>query len=331
MKTKQLLLIAGILASFLSTSNALEGEYISSDFKTTSYFTRCVKTESQKEIFRSGQVAMNAILKEFTGNLFPKSFSEETIIQEMTTSIENRRSFDRYLKFIDDYMAETNQGNNSTLSITEKSYTPRGYLIFYGGSRNLGVLKSVGASTNLALIIVPRCQTTWDKKSGQIIDEQIQDFDFKLSVNPAIGMGKKIGVNIAQARFGIGFIFDPNHNLNNASDFFGAGVSASKSSILGNLPIAGKYLKAGTIVNLKLNYFPFVMAGKATGSGAATVSNFGGLSFLDLSFLSNIFIKLTESEIQKLNEEVRVNLNDSLQGLPKQDDIQQHSAEPKQN
>lgn len=320
---KQIILITGVFLTCLnaSTAYALEGKYVSSDFNTTTYTTRCVTTESQKAVFKVGQVALNATATNFSGLLFPKASNKKTIIAEMKASIKNRRSVDKYLQFIDQWVAETEQENNSTLSMKQKSYTPRGYLVFYGGSKSFGALKSIGASTNLVLIMIPNCQTSWSKQSGKVIREQVKKIDFKIAVNPSIGAGKKIGLGIAQSRLGIGFIFDPNHNLNKAADFFGAGVSASKSNVLGNLSIAGKYLKAGTVVNLKLNYFPFIMAGKAMGTGTEAISNFGGVSFLDLSFLTNAFIKLTESEVKKLNKEVKASFNNSLKELQKQNDI----------
>lgn len=321
---KKIILILGLLLTMLNTSNVygLNGSYISSDFGKVYYSTRCKQTDTQKKIFQMGFKAINGSLKKFKNNLFPIGDAESTIIKEMKIATQNRSSFDTLLKFADKWVANENTNNNSTLSLKDKAYSPRGYLIFYGGSKNFGALKSVGASTNLSLIIVPNCQTVWNKKTGEIIQEDIIDIDFKLAINPALGGGKKKGMSIAQSRFGVGFIFDPNHNLAKASDFLGAGFATSRANILGNLAIAGKYMKAGTIINTKLNYFPFLMVGKAAGVGAAQVTNWGGVSFLDIASFTNIFIKLAESEITKINKETNKSFKASLKTLKKQENSQ---------
>lgn len=328
------ILMIGLLLTMLisSKSYAVEGTYIKSDFEKVYYTTRCHQSASQKKIFQIGMKALNSVAKKFSNKLFVLGNDENSIIEEMKYATQQRGSFDTFLKYIDNFIAAEQVNNNSSLDITEKAYLPRGYVVFYGGAKNFGAFKSVGASTNLALIIIPQCRTVWSKKTGKIIKEtllsDISNIDFKIVINPAVGVGKKVGASMSQSRFGVGFIFDPNRNLNNSSDFLGAGVAVSRTNVLGNISIAGKYVKAGTIVNTKLGYFPFVMVGKAAGIGAAKISNWGGVSFLDMAAFTNIFIKLTESQISQINKDVTNNFKTSLENLQNEQN-EQNNTEPK--
>lgn len=314
---QKITLMTGLLFTVFGASKlyAIEGKYIKSDINTVSYTTRCQQTESQKKIFQLGFKALSGTSKKFTNSLFPSGKNEDTVLQEMQIATQNRRSLDTDLNFINNWIAEEQTANHSTLGVTEKSYYPRGYLVFYGGALNFGAFKMLGTSMNFALVMVPNCQTVWSKKTGKIIEEDIVDINFELMINPALGAGKKKGISTTQSRFGVGVILDPNHKLSQASDFIGGGVAASRANILGNLAIAGKYIKTGLIMNAKTNYFPFLMIGKAAGVGASQITNWGGVGFMDLSFLSTIFLNLTKTEVEKIKLDTQIKFETSLQAI----------------
>ncbi len=318
------MLIISLLLSSLMTfqAYAIDGTYIKSDFKKIEYVTRCHQTENQKKIFQVGFKALSAVTSELKGSLFPAGNSKDTILAEMQIATTNRNRLNHFLSYIDSWVATMQDGNSSTLDLTEKAYSPRGYLVFLGGAKNFGAFKSIGASANLAVIIVPQCRTVWDKETGKIIEETLlsdaSNFDFEIAINPAIGAGKKKGMSIGQSRFGVGLIFDPNHKLHAAKDFFGIGAAVSRANVLGNLAIAGKYFKSGTIINKYANYFPFVMAGKAMGVGVSQVTNWGGVSFLNITTLANVILNLTQSEAAKMQNDVREEFKKSLIELQEQ-------------
>lgn len=306
------LLLLGSLASF--NVYAVDGEYVSSDYGTVTYSTKCVTTDSQKHILQNGMMALNAVLKKYKNSLFPTGNQEDKILQEMRISSKNRNSMDRLLRevnhWVDAEMDANNKASANIANISKSSVVPGGLMVFGGGKINFGIAKAASLSTNLVVIMVPKCKTVWSKKTGKVLDEDILDISHQLALGLSGGMGKKTGTSIGQSRFGIGAILDPAKKLKVASDFLGGGVAGSKTNVFAKL--AGSYVKAGTTWNLK-NFFPFIMMGKAWGIGAEASKSATFTSFVSLESIFNVVLNLTNSQIKTINKDTEKILKTGLE------------------
>lgn len=311
---KKIILIIGFLLSAFSVSKtyAFNGKRVRSDYSTVTYSTRCVQSESQSLIFQQGFLGLNAVLKKYTNNLFPAGKQEDTIIEEMLTASKNRKILDSFLKQVDTWVDAEQDAHNDSLSFLDADYIPRGYMVFAGGEKSFGLGKMIGGSANLVLIMIPNCKTVWNKREGAVIEESIVDMKFKFVLNLSGGLGKKLGINFGQVRFGAGVILDPSRSLEEPGDFIGAGFSASKSNVFSK--IAGSYFKAGTTWN-GAHLFPFVMAGKALGVGTAISRNYGFTGFVPMESLLNVVMNLSEAKLQTLNRETSEILNVNIERL----------------